>query len=185
MPNIFVISGPSGSGKDAVIDGLAGAGVKVARVITTTSRPPRSGESEGRPYHFLSPEEFARQKNSGEFLESAYYNDFGYGSRQSDLAEATATGRSVIWRVDPQGVKSLKKLYSDAAFILIDATEAEIKNRLEKRGANTAEQIANRLKDYNVIKGQADMYNAVIQNHDGYLAEAIGELAKIINGSIQ
>lgn len=185
MPKLFVISGPSGSGKDAVIDGLEGAGVRAARVITTTSRPMRASESEGKPYHFLSPEEFARQKDAGEFLEFNLYNGIWRGARETDLSEALASGLPVIWRVDPLGVKTLKKIRPEIKTILITADTSEIEKRLQTRGENSAEEIKARLHDCEVVNQNLSDYDFIIQNHDGHLAEAVGELAKIINTSIQ
>lgn len=182
---MFLIAGPSGSGQDSVIAEAIKQGLKCVRVITSVTRAKRAGESEGQPYHFLSQAEFEDGLKAGDFLEHAEYNGHLYGVRQVDLAEAKKTGWPVIWKVDHQGIKNVKQFLPEVRAILIKpASLEELKARLIKRGQNSAEDIEARLKIASQVLSETEIYDFVIENHNGELPLAGQKLKEIIENNL-
>lgn len=166
-PLLVVISGPSGAGKDAVINRIRALGYPFHFVITATNRPPRPGEVHGRDYFFVSTAEFERMIAQDELLEYArVYGDYK-GVPKSQIREALASGQDVIMRVDVQGAQTVRKMVPQAVLIYLSAeTEAAQIERLRLRQTDSEEQLAIRLRtalaenqtlpqfDYLVINGQ-------------------------------
>lgn len=180
--NLIVISGPSGAGKDAVIDGLFGRGLPLGRVITTTSRDIRAGESQNNPYYFVGEEEFSRLIANGEMLEHAEVFGKKYGVTKKEIERVKKmAAKTIIWKIDWQGVANVKNLIPDILAIFIMPPSPEIlAERLAKRGRETKKQILARLnekewKNYNKL---AD-YQVV--NAEGKLEETINKVAEILN----
>jgi len=141
-PMLIVISGPSGVGKDSVLEVMKSRGLPFHFVITATTRAPRPDEQDGVDYFFLSQDEFARMIDEGELLEYAVvYQDYK-GIPKSQVREALASGKNVIMRIDVQGAETVRKLAKDALLIfLTPQNEEELINRLEKRNTETRESL--------------------------------------------
>ena len=114
-PLLIVISGPSGVGKDTVIQRMKERRLPFHFVVTATTRPPRAGEVHGRDYFFVTKDEFAAMIESDELLEYAYvYNDYK-GIPKQQVREALASGQDVIMRVDVQGAAKIRQLTGTGA----------------------------------------------------------------------
>lgn len=182
MKNIFIISGPAGSGKDAIIDGLAQQW-PVCRVITTTTRAPRPGETEGNPYHFVSPPEFRAKMERGDFIEySKNENDAWYGVTRAALLRASRAGHIGIWKVDWKGTKNIKRLFPEIPAIFISAPLTVLESRLRKRDGwmQNEQYFEERLAYAREWLKHTDIYDHTIENPEGGLKEAIDNTAAII-----
>ena len=178
---LFVISGLSGAGKDSVVDGLKEAGLDYTRVITATTRSMRTGESEGNPYHFVSVEKFKEMIENKEFFEWARVYDNYYGNSKKVVNEALASGKPVILRIDCQGAKTIKEKIPETCVIFIVPPSIEIlEARLRKRGTDSEEVIRRRLVEVEKESQTPDLWDHVIVNEEGKLAETVEKVKKII-----
>ena len=118
---LVIISGPSGVGKDTIIDALRRRqhDPELYYVVTCTTRAPRPGEVDGSSYHFLSRSAFAALRQRGELLESAQVHGHWYGTPRRDVLEALRAGQDVILKIDVQGAASVKARVSNALLIFL------------------------------------------------------------------
>jgi len=132
LPGIlFVLSGPSGVGKDVALNLMKAQGFSLHFVVTVTSRPPRPGEVDGRDYHFVSPERFQEMIAKGELLEWAVVYGEYKGIPKNEVRQALASGKDVILRIDVQGAETIRRLCPEAVFIfLAPASLEELEQRL-------------------------------------------------------
>jgi guanylate kinase len=142
----IILSGPSGAGKDTLIDMWAESNPRIKRAITATTRAPRPGEVDGVSYHFYTIEEMKAKIANNEFLE--HMNVFGniYGTPRSSVDEIVAAGDVAIIRIDVQGAIELIPKMPDAVsiFILPPSLE-ELRRRIEGRKTDTPEKIEERM----------------------------------------
>ena len=138
---VFIISGPSGAGEDSIIRGLEKI-FPIEKVTTTTTREMRTGESPGRPYYFVSKENFAFGIENGDFFEYAE-EDRGnfYGVTKKEMQRALYSNKPVIWKLDYKGVITAKKIIPDCITIFIDVPPEVIERRIRKRDQATEEYI--------------------------------------------
>lgn len=181
IPLIFVISGPSGAGKDAVIKRLLEHDGSFHFVVTATSRARRQGERDGVDYHFLTAEEFEDRLARGEFLEHALVYGQHKGILRRELSDALDCGKDVIMRVDVQGARTLRTLLPDAVFIfLVAESEEELLRRLHGRGSEDEQSLAKRrAKLRQELDCLAD-FDYVVINKRGCLEETVRQVAAII-----
>lgn len=181
MAKVFVISGLSGSGKDSVIDGLKPAGLDYSRVITTTTRPMRQGESQGHPYYFISEQEFKKAISENRFFEWAVVYDNYYGNSKEAVGKAVAANKPVILRIDVQGARTVKKKIHGSRVIFLTAGSLEmIKKRLEKRSQDSPEAIKRRLAEAEEEMKTLDQWDYVVVNKQGKLKQTIKQVKEII-----
>jgi guanylate kinase len=105
---LLVLSAPSGAGKDTVIQALKQQGMDFYLVISVTTRPPRPGESEGNPYHFISQQEFDRLVANDELLEYAKVHGNWYGQPRRPIQDNLRAGRDVLLKIDVQGAATIR-----------------------------------------------------------------------------
>jgi guanylate kinase len=182
---LFIISGPSGSGQDSVIEGLAKL-MPIERVVTTTTRPLRTGESEGLPYHFISQEAFEKGLQEGAFLEHArHYGGEYYGVTREEIERVRNSRKIGIWKVDWQGVANIKEIFPETTAILITAPLDVLEARLRLRDPNRSEtSLHERMVYSKEYLSHVDLYDFVIENKDGKLDEAVQKVFRILNSPL-
>ena len=158
---LYVISGPSGTGKGTVCGELLKE-IGNEFSVSMTTRDPREGEVDGKDYYFVSREVFLEHIEAGDFLENATVFDILYGTPKDMVLNRLERGRNVILDIDVQGGLQVKKAMPEAVLIFIlPPSLAELRRRLEGRGTETAEKIEKRLgQALNEIKliGEYDYY---------------------------
>jgi guanylate kinase len=180
MGNVFLISGPSGSGQDTLIEALAKE-FPIERVVTTTTRPMRPGESQCQPYRFITKEEFSLLRDNGEFVEHAEtYNHEWYGVQRKDLDKAFASKNIVLWKVDYKGVSTIKKQFPHIIAFLIEVPEETLRTRLIKRDNPSEEYLKARMDYTHEWLQSKRLYDYCIKNEEGRLEEAVENLKTIL-----
>ena len=171
---LYVISGPSGTGKGTVCGELLKE-IGNEFSVSMTTREPREGEVHGRDYYFVTREVFLESVEAGNFLEYATVFDNLYGTPKDMVMNRLERGRNVLLDIDVQGGLQVKKAMPEAVLIFIlPPSLGELRRRLEGRGTETAEKIEKRLgQALNEIKliGEYDYY-IVNENIDEAVALA-------------
>ncbi len=179
--NIVIISGPSGAGEDSVIEGLQKL-TTITRVITTTTRKKREGESEGNPYHYISVEEFEEKIKDGEMVEWAReYNDNLYGVTREELERVNKAPGIGVWKIEYKGVLTAKEKFPEIISIMITATPDVLEARIRRRDRATEEHIAKRMKYTKEWLHHTDAYDYIVENKEGKLEETISEVMDILS----
>ena len=183
---LIIVSAPSGSGKSTIISWLMKhPELRLAFSISCTSRPPRGSERNGVEYFFLTPDEFRRRIEADEFLEyEEVYEGRFYGTLKSQVEHQLSQGQNVVFDVDVKGGCSLKKYFGDRAlsiFIQPPAVE-ELRRRLESRGTDSPEVIADRVAKAAYELTFAPMFDRVVVNDDLETAqqEALGLVSRFL-----
>lgn len=178
---LFVLSAPSGTGKDSVISALKQQGMDFYVVPSVTARVPRPGESEGNPYHFVSEEEFQRMIAQNKLIEYAKVHGNWYGQPREPIRENLRAGRDVLLKIDVQGAATIRKKIPGAIFIfLAPGSFEELAQRLISRHTETDEQLQRRLEDARNELAQQSWYNYVIVNRQNHLEEAAHQLRDVM-----
>lgn len=188
-PLVFIVSAPSGAGKTTLCDRLHAEFPSIHYTITSTTRAPREGEVNGKNYDFLTQAEFERKLAEGEFLEHAVVHGNRYGSPKTPVVQALKKGLDVLMNLDVQGAAAVREYARRAPpgdafhreiidiFVVPPSLEA-LRNRLVKRGKDTEETIARRLKQAETEIARWREYRYMVVNDD--LAEAYDHLRAII-----
>lgn len=184
---LIIISGPSGVGKDTIIDELrrrervTGRDGERHYVVTCTTRPPRNGEVDGVDYHFLSREEFLRLRAARGFLEANEVHGNWYGSPRDQVREALVGGRDVILKIDVQGAKVVKDQVSEALLIfVVPPTLETLFDRLRVRATETAEELEVRQAAAAVEIARRNDYDHVVTNETGQVERTADIIDAII-----
>jgi guanylate kinase len=178
---LFVLSAPSGTGKDTVIHALKQQGLNFYVVPSMTTRPPRPGESEGNPYHFINQETFESMVNQGELLEYANVHGNWYGQPRKPIRDNLSAGRDVLLKIDVKGAATIRSKVPDAIFIfLIPGSLDELTQRLTGRQTETEEELQRRLADARKELAEQHWYDYLIINRNGHLQEAVDCLRSIM-----
>jgi guanylate kinase len=178
---LFVLSAPSGAGKDSVIKALKEQGMDFYRVASVTTRAPRPGESEGHPYHFVSQEEFTRLVENDELIEYANVHGNWYGQPRKVIRERLDAGRDVLLKIDVQGAATIHKKAPEAIFIfLVPSSLEELEQRLTSRQTESETELMRRLADARKELAQQHWYDYVVVNRQGKLEKAVELLRAII-----
>jgi len=184
-PLLIVISGPSGVGKDSVVQGLKARGLNLHFVVTATNRPPRTGEIEGVDYFFVSTDEFIAMIEADELIEYAQvYNDYK-GVPKAQLRDAFESGEDVIMRVDVQGASTLRQKYRGAVLIYLTASEADLLSRLQVRGAENTDALRLRVAMARKEINRLPDFDYMVENAEGKLEETIDSIVAIIQAEHQ
>jgi guanylate kinase len=180
---LVVVSGPSGVGKDTIIDALRArsSDPDYHYVVTCTTRPPRPGEVDGLSYHFLSRARFAALRDAGAFLEWAEVHGNWYATPRAEVRRALAAGRDVILKIDVQGAAAVKSLVPDALLVFVVPPSLEaLFRRLRARATETAEQLELRQRNAAIELARAGDYDHVVVNEDGQVERTAGRIDAII-----
>ena len=177
--NLIVISGPSGAGKDSIVEGLIKQNKNVSLSISATTRSPRGEEKDGINYFFLTRDEFEKKISDGEFLEYAEYNGNYYGTPKSGIIDKLNQGQDVILVIEIQGALKVKELIKEAIFIFIlPPSMEELKRRLIARNTENKEKILKRFQTAYKEINEITKYNYVVINDD--LQDAVNKVDAIL-----
>lgn len=180
QPRLIVVSAPSGGGKTTLCKMLLDEFPNISLSISTTTRPPRAHEINGKHYHFVSPEEFQAKIDAGVFAEWAHVHGNLYGTSIEAVDKALAENKHILFDIDYQGALSLTEIYKDRvlSIFIMPPSMQELKDRLLARKTESAESIATRLDNaYNELQwSQSFQYQITNDN----LTRAYQEMKAII-----
>ena len=178
---LIVLSGPSGVGKDAVLNHMKANHMNYHFTVTVTTRKKRPNEVDGVDYIFIEKSKFESLRKNDDLLESAeVYANF-YGIPKSQVLNALNTGKNVIMKLDVQGAKTIKALAPNALFIFLAAPSIEsLRNRLEKRMTESPDALETRLKTAQSENTESKWFDHIIINEDEQIDKTVGELEIII-----
>lgn len=176
---LIVLSGPSGVGKDTLLQRLTQVCPDMHRSVTCTTRTPRPGERPGIDYNFLSKEDFLRRIESGEFLEYAEVHGNLYGSSLRDVQEMRRDRKDVVLKIDVQGGLAVKQKVPEAVMIFIGPPSLEeLERRLRGRYTDSEAAIEKRCRDARSEIEQIPRYDYLVINDD--VGAAVQKLCCII-----
>ena len=180
-PILLVISGPSGVGKDTILQGLKQTDYPFYFVVTATTRPRRPNEVDGLDYHFVSVGDFAGMIEKNELLEYAVvYGDYK-GIPKQHVREALASGHDVIMRIDVQGAATIRKLVPNAVTIFLTAeSEEELIDRLRERKTEEPDQLKMRIVTARHELRRIVEFDYVVVNRDDHQDECVDQVLSII-----
>ena len=184
---LIIISGPSGVGKDTIIDALRRHERETGRegdrhyVVTCTTRAPRNGEVDGIDYHFVTRDEFLRIHAGRGFLEANEVHGNWYGSPRDEVRRALVAGRDVILKIDVQGAKVVKERVPEALLIfVVPPSQEALFQRLRSRATETAEELELRQRNAAIELARAGDYDQVVVNETGMVDRTAAEIEAII-----
>jgi guanylate kinase len=184
---LIIISGPSGVGKDTIIDALRrreserGQVGQRHYVVTCTTRAPRAGEVDGVDYFFISREEFLRIRAARGFLEANEVHGNWYGSPRDQVRQALVAGRDVILKIDVQGAQVVKEQVSEAVLIFVIPPSLEtLFQRLRARATETADELELRQGNAALELARQDDYDHVVTNEDGQVDRTAERIEQLI-----
>lgn len=179
--HLFIVTGPSGAGKDSVINAVKDKGFALGQVVTTSTRIMRPDESEGEPYYFVTKDQFQAKVAAQEMIEWAeVYGNF-YGCTRQEVENKLAQHAVVIVKVDPQGARAYKALLPEAVTIFIMPPSYEyLEKRLINRETDTPAVIRQRLETAQRELENLLDWDFLVVNEDGKLSEAAEEVIEII-----
>jgi guanylate kinase len=180
---LFILSGPSGVGKDAVIKLLKARAFPMHYVVTATTRSIRPGEIAGEDYIFLTQTEFDGMLARDEFLEHANVYGERYGTPKQQVLEALGQGEDVLLKIDVQGADTVKnKVPNCFRIFLAPPSFHELESRLRERDRLTTseEKLRRRLREAESEMAHADEFDRTIYNHSEQLEQAVDEIQQIV-----
>jgi guanylate kinase len=182
QPLLLVVSGPSGVGKDSVVNRMQARGVDFHFVVTATSRDPRPGEKDGVDYFFVSKDDFEAMIAQNELLEHAVVYGQYKGVPKQQVRDALKSRKDVVMRLDVQGATTVKRLIPGAVLVFLSASsEDELIERLEKRKTEDHQQLRRRIETARAEMKQIDRFDYVVINEDDELDEAVDRVLDIIH----
>ena len=180
--NLFVISAPSGAGKDTVINKVLELRPETHLSVSATTRPPRAGEVCGLSYYFVAHERFKKMIANGEFLEYAEYVGQYYGTLKKPVNELIESGRDVILEIEVKGAKQIMSIMPRAVTIfIVPPSYEELERRLRGRGTENEEKLAERLEVARIELDEKRHYKHIVVNDT--VLRAAEEISKIIDAN--
>ena len=183
MPQVFVITGPSGVGKGTLIRALRERMPALELAVSATTRRPRPGETQGEDYWFLTEEEFQKRVDAGEFVEHAQYSGRRYGTLRSELERRIGAGHPVLLEIELQGARQIRQTMPEAVQVFVAPPSAEVLRwRLVGRGTDPPEDIEERLRTARAELAAQDEFAEVVVNDR--LEDAVAKLEAIVRGAL-
>lgn len=176
---LVLFSGPSGVGKDTVLDIILSKDEKLQRSVSLTTREKRAGEIDGEDYYFITKEEFLKMIKDGQVLEYAQYGENVYGTPKAPVDKWLKEGKTVILKIEVKGAQKIRELYPEALSIFLLPPSMQIlEDRIRRRATENEDDINRRLEiAKNEILRSAD-YDFVVVNDN--LDEASDNVLSII-----
>jgi len=179
-PKVFVISGPSGIGKDTVVELLKKRNHPFHFVVTVASREPRESEVEGKDYFFVTKEKFEEMINHDEFAEYSDVYDTYKGVHKQQIQDALASGKDVLMRLDVQGAKKIRQIYPDAVLIfLIPTSTEEWYQRLVNRNSESESDLIVRIEQAKTEITYIPLFDYAVVNANKRINEAVDNIIAI------
>jgi guanylate kinase len=177
---LVIISGPSGAGKSTVVRELLGTcPVPLVMSVSATTRQPRKGEVEGEDYYFLTPDQFAARRESGDFLECKEYAGNWYGTLQSQVTAGLAEGKWVILEIDVEGTLAVLAKHPEAVTIFVHSGSIdELERRLRARNTENEDALTRRLATARRELAQKSRYRYEVINHN--VPQAVRDVCDIL-----
>lgn len=177
---MFIISGPSGSGKSSLVVDVIKQSGNFIKSISVTTRPKRESETPDSHYNFISREEFDKLIEKDILLEWASYAGYLYGTPRKFVMENLDKGKNVILVIDVQGAMQVRKKIKEAYLIFITASSTdELEKRIQKRGSESIEEVKRRLGIAKSELKYEKYYDCIIANND--YNEALANLKKVLD----
>ncbi len=176
---LFILSGPSGTGKGTVCKQLLTHMPDIKLSISATTRSPRLGEIEGKDYFFLSREEFQHLNEQGELLESAEFSGNYYGTPKKYVETSLQEGNDILLEIEAQGAQQIKiKMPKAILIFLYPPSIEELERRLKQRGTESEAAIARRLKRAEEEMELIRLYDYAVENDQ--IESAVKKISAII-----
>lgn len=180
-PLLIIISGPSGVGKDSVINRMKERGLPFRFVITANTRPQRPDEIDGVDYFFVTHEEFERMIEDGELFEYAVVYEDLKGVPKNQIEDALASGKDVIMRLDVQGAETIRAKCPEALMVFLSTrNEDELIARLKTRRTESEESLTLRIKTAREEFERVDSFDYYVVNEEDKLDETVDTILSII-----
>lgn len=180
---LVIVSGPSGVGKDSVIEALRRSddAPSFHYVVTCTTRPRRPYEQEGVHYRFLSRRDFARLRDGGDLLEANEVHGNWYGTPKSAVRAALARGEDVILKIDVQGAAQVKAGVPDALLVfLVPPSLEDLFQRLRSRATESADELDIRQRNAALELARQEDYDHVVVNETGQIDRTARQIREIV-----
>ncbi len=185
-PQLVVLSGPSGAGKDELLHYMRKLQFPFYFPVTATTRPPRPNERDGVDYHFLSVAEYQQWVAAGEFLERAEVYGNYYGVPRREVRAGLAQGRDVVMRIDVQGAAHIRAITPQAILIFLAPPDlATLERRLRRRDTEDEVELALRIRAAHREMAEMPKFDYIVVNYDNQQAEAARQIVAIIEAEKQ
>jgi guanylate kinase len=183
LARVFVITGPSGVGKGTLIRALMERMPQLELSVSATTRHPRRGERDGVDYHFLTDAEFDGRVLAGDFVEHAGYAGRRYGTLREELDRRLERGAPVVLEIEVQGARQIRETMPEAVQVFIaPPSEAALRERLERRGTDPAEEVEARLVTAREeLRAQEEFGHVVVNDR---LEDAVAALEALVRGEV-
>lgn len=181
MSLLLILSGPSGAGKDALLNRMKELGVPLHYVVTSTTRPPRTGEKDGVEYTFVSESGFQDMLQRGDLIESAKVYGYWYGVPKHEVKQALDEGKDVVLKIDVQGAATIRNLLPGAVLVFLTLPSMEeYEKRLRLRKTESDTDLKVRLGKVNEELRSMLIFDYVVVNRQDELDGAVDQIKAIV-----
>ncbi len=181
MSLLIILSGPSGAGKDAVLNRMRELKLPFEYVVTSTTRPRRSGEKDGIEYNFVSESGFQEMLQRGDLVESAKVYGYWYGVPKHEVKQGLDAGRDLILKIDVQGAATIRNLLPGAVLVFLTLPSLEeYERRLRQRKTETDTDLKVRLGKVNEELRSMLIFDYVVVNREGQIDAAVEQIRAIV-----